>query len=600
MTEIPVIPDNAPFSTEQRLWLNGFLAGYFARLSLPATISSNPAPVTLGVPLLILFGSQTGTAEVLAKRIAKEAASRGFDPRVIDASKHRTIDWKAEATLFIVTSTYGDGDMPDNCQPFWDWLQTPEAKALAHLRFSVLALGDTSYTEFCAAGKKIDARLAQIGARPIFPRADCDVDYESSAKAWTEGALAAALKGGTNSADISANLLPVSSNGSSNGHATAVLESSPAEFSKGNPFPAPLLKNICLSKPGSSKEVRHYELSLEGSGLSYEAGDALGVVPLNCPEAVRDLLAALRCTGEESVSINETTLSLREAFTRHLDITKPSHELLAAIAQRAAASELPPLFGSERAADLKQWLWGRSIIDLLLLLPKPFSAGEFVKFLRKLAPRLYSISSSPKAHPGEVHLTVSAVRYQTHGRTRKGVASTFLADRVGDDDRVNVFVHSAHGFKPPANYDAPTIMVGPGTGIAPFRAFLEERQAGGARGKNWLFFGDQKRSADFLYEEQLIAWHKEGHLTRLDLAFSRDQQEKVYVQHRMLECAAELWSWLQDGAHFYVCGDASRMAKDVDAALHAVAQRAGGLPSDAADEFVRTLRDEKRYQRDVY
>jgi sulfite reductase (NADPH) flavoprotein alpha-component len=346
--------------------------------------------------------------------------------------------------------------------------------------------------------------------------------------------------------------------------------------------------------------VRHYELSLEGSGLSYEAGDALGVVPVNCPEAVSELLSALGCTGEEPVSVNETAFSLREALTRHLEITKPSQELLVGIAHRATGSELGLLLKPERAADLKQWLWGRSIVDLLLLLREPFSAVEFVKLLRKLAPRLYSISSSPKAHPGEVHLTVSALRYETHGRTRKGVASTFLADRVGGDDRVKVFVQPSRGFKPPTDSGASAIMVGPGTGIAPFRAFLEERQAQGARGKNWLFFGDQKRATDFLYEEQLIAWRKGGHLNRLDLAFSRDQQEKLYVQHRMLECAPELWSWLQDGAYFYVCGDASRMAKDVDAALHAVAQRGGGLTSEAAARFVKTLRDEKRYQRDVY
>ncbi len=599
MTELPVIPENAPFNLEQRLWLNGFLAGYFSRLSLQAQIAGDSASLSPRIPLLILFGSQTGTAEALAKRIGKEAASRGFNSRVLDASKHATIDWKTEATLFVVTSTYGDGDMPDNAQLFWNWLQTDEANVLAHLKFSVLALGDTSYAEFCAAGKKIDARLGQIGARRIFPQANCDLDYEAAAKAWTGAALTAASKTMSNT-ENSANPPPVHSNGSSNGDTTHVLERSPSGFSKTNPFPAPLLKNVSLTKPGSSKEVRHYELSIQGSGLSYEAGDALGVVPVNCPEAVGDLLAALRCTGEESISVNGTTLSLRGALTRHFDLTKPTNELLAAIAQRSTSDELDSLLKRERSADLKRWLWGRGIVDLLLLMSESFSAGDFVNLLRKLTPRLYSISSSPKAHPGEVHLTVSAVRYQAHGRARKGVASTFLADRVGDDDRVKIFVQPARGFKPPTDNDSPAIMVGPGTGVAPFRAFLEDREAAGARGKNWLFFGDQKQATDFLYEDQLVSWHKDGHLTRLDLAFSRDQKEKCYVQHRMLESAPELWSWLQGGAHFYVCGDASRMAKDVDAALHAVAQRAGGLSCDAAVEFVKTLRDEKRYQRDVY
>jgi sulfite reductase (NADPH) flavoprotein alpha-component len=261
---------------------------------------------------------------------------------------------------------------------------------------------------------------------------------------------------------------------------------------------------------------------------------------------------------------------------------------------------LAGLLAPDRAADLKQWLWGRDIVDLLRLLPSPYGFGEFVAVLRKLSPRLYSIASSSKAHKAEVHLTVSALRYESHGRRRKGVASTYLADRVDDRACVKVFVQPSHGFRLPKNGDAPMIMVGPGTGIAPFRAFLEERQTCGARGKNWLFFGEQKRTCDFLYEEQLTAWQKEGHLTRLDVAFSRDQVEKIYVQHLMLEKAAEVWAWLQEGAHFYVCGDASRMARDVDTALHQIAECAGSLSSDEAKEFVKRLKAEKRYQRDVY
>jgi sulfite reductase (NADPH) flavoprotein alpha-component len=265
-----------------------------------------------------------------------------------------------------------------------------------------------------------------------------------------------------------------------------------------------------------------------------------------------------------------------------------------------AATPLAALLAPEKREDLKKWLWGRHVIDLLNMLPAPMPVGEFIPLLKKLAPRLYSISSSPKAHPGEVHLTVGAVRYESHGRERKGVASTFLADRVGDAEFVKVFVQPSHGFKPPANGDLPMIMVGPGTGIAPFRAFLEERQATGAKGKNWLFFGDQKRSTDFLYEEQLTAWQKSGFLTRLDLAFSRDQAEKIYVQTRMLEHAAELWKWLEEGGHFYVCGDASRMAKDVDDALHKVIETAGGKSADEAKAYVAKMKNEKRYQRDVY
>jgi sulfite reductase (NADPH) flavoprotein alpha-component len=273
---------------------------------------------------------------------------------------------------------------------------------------------------------------------------------------------------------------------------------------------------------------------------------------------------------------------------------------LAEIGRRAPASELASLLQPQRAVDLKAWLWGRHILDLLLLLGTPLLCREFTSLLRKLTPRLYSISSSPKAHPGQVHLTVNALRYESHGRKRKGVASTFLADRIRPGGCAGVFVQPSHGFKLPVDRDVPVIMVGPGTGIAPFRAFLEERQAIGAGGRNWLFFGDQKQSNDFLYEEQLTAWLKAGHLNRLDVAFSRDQVEKIYVQHRMIANGRELWAWLQEGAHFYVCGDASRMAKDVDAALHTIAQTAGGLSRDKAAEFVKKLKEQKRYQRDVY
>jgi sulfite reductase (NADPH) flavoprotein alpha-component len=592
MVELPVIPENAPFSLEQRVWLNGFLAGYFSRTTLPNPATVQPAGPT--IPLLILFGSQTGTAQGLAKRIAKEAGDCGFNARVVDAAEHATVDWKNESSLFVTTSTYGEGDIPDNAQGFWSWLQTDSAAALAHLRFSVLALGDTSYAEFCAAGKKIDARLEQLGASRIFPRADCDVDYEATAKQWMAGALAALRSPSfQSSAPAFASPMLPSLAGSPN-------EKPAPTFSKANPFPSRLLKNICLNKAGSAKEVRHLEIDLDGSGLTYEPGDALGVLPANCPGLVQDILTRLRCDGEEPFRINGADVPLRVALSRYLDITKPSNELLGAVVQRAQNCELAPLLAAGRSADLKNWLWGRGVIDALELLSEPLPAAEFVKLLRKLSPRLYSIASSPKAYPCQVHLTVSAVRYESHGRARKGVASTFLADRAIETGATKIFVQPSHGFKLPKSGDTPIIMIGPGTGIAPFRAFLEERQVTGAKGKNWLFFGDQKHSTDFLYEEELTKWLSDGHLTRLDLAFSRDQVEKIYVQHRMLECAAELWSWLQEGAHFYVCGDASRMAKDVDAALHTIAQRAGGLDTETAAEYVGKLKAEKRYQRDVY
>jgi len=336
--------------------------------------------------------------------------------------------------------------------------------------------------------------------------------------------------------------------------------------------------------------------------LSYEAGDALGVLPANCPALVGDILAALGCDGEEAVKAPDgSETSFRNALLRHHGITQPTSALLEAIADRAQSAELKSYLAPANKAALEKHLHGREVIDFLLAHPLArFTPPEFVALLRKLNPRLYSIASSPKAHPGEVHLCVGIVRYEAHSRGRKGVCSTFLADRVEGEAAVPVFTQVAHGFRLPANLDTPVIMVGPGTGIAPFRAFLEERQATAARGRNWLFFGDQKRSTDFLYRDELETMFKGGVLTKLDLAFSRDQADKIYVQHRMIEHAKELWSWLEDGAHFYVCGDAKRMAKDVDAALHELIQTAGGKSREQAAEYVAALKSAKRYQRDVY
>jgi sulfite reductase (NADPH) flavoprotein alpha-component len=595
MSKVPVIPENAPFNAEQRLWLNGYLAGLFATVE---TAGASPGEMSAqsAVPLLILFGSQTGTAEKLARNLAREAKNRGCNPRVVDAASHATIDWKAETNLLVVTSTYGDGDMPDNAQNFWEWLNTEAASALAHLNFSVLALGDTNYPEFCAAGNKIDTRLEQVGAKRIHPRTDCDLDYEAKAKAWMEG-LWEKL---SNESVVSRQSSVVVVNGqpaATTDYGQLTTDQPP--YSKKNPFPARLLVNRRLNGDNSEKETRHYEISLQDSGLTYEAGDALGVVPVNCPELVDDILIALGCDGEEAVPAPDGELSLRKVLGSVFDITRPSSELLQRVAEHNAI--LRELLAPERKEDLKKWLWGRGVIDLLHQTPKTkFSPAEFVTLLKKLAPRLYSIASSPKAHTGQAHLTVNTVRYEAHGRARKGVGSTFLADRVGDADYLKVFVQHSHGFRPPERGDLPMIMVGPGTGVAPFRGFLHERRATEAKGRNWLFFGEQRAATDFYYRDELEKMLADGHLTKLSTAFSRDQSEKIYVQHRMLENAAELWSWLQDGAHFYVCGDASRMAKDVDVALHQIAENTGGLGKEGAVEFIKKLKADKRYQRDVY
>ena len=577
----PFIPENAPFTSAQRLWLNGYMAGLLAGRNMAPAQGQAAESATATIPLLILFGSQTGTAEKLAKQFAKQSKSSGCNSRVVDCNTHATIDWGAESNLLIVTSTYGDGDMPDNAQGFWQWLQSENGKALAHLNFSVLALGDSNYEKFCAAGKNFDERLATLGAKRVYPCVECDVDYEAKAKEWISGVLSAFAPG--KQADASSS------------------DDKPAAegWSKTNPFPARLLTNRRLNGAGSQKETRHFEISLEGSGLAYEAGDALGVWPRNCPDLVSEIIAAGQCKGDESVTVSGTSLPLRQALTEKLDLGKPGAELLQHFAKTNSA--LQQLLAPERKEDLKKWLWGRGVIDLLIEnAANGLPAAEFVALLKSLQPRLYSISSCPKAHAGQVHLTINVVRYESLGRARKGLASAFLADRVDAETPVSVFVQTSHGFRLPDNGKTPVIMVGPGTGIAPFRAFLHERRASGATGQNWLFFGEQRAATDFYYREELEQMFSDGHLTKLCTAFSRDQAEKIYVQNRMLENGAALWSWLEEGAHFYVCGDASRMAKDVDEALHKVIQTAGSRSADDATAYVAKMKLEKRYQRDVY
>ncbi|MBE2214869.1 MAG: flavodoxin domain-containing protein [Opitutaceae bacterium] len=566
MSSAPFIPDSAPFTAEQRAWLNGFFAGVFSRSQAGA--AAVPAAPAL-MPLTILWGSQTGSSEALAKRAAKEAGKRGFAATLLDMGSVDAPRLATEKNVLVITSTYGDGEPPDNAKALHAALRTDIASSLTNVRFSVCALGDSNYVHFCQCGKDFDAFLEKRGATRVAPRADCDIDYEEKFTTWLVAAL-----GGFGASTPSAGALSI-------GNRESQIDNGSA-FSRANPFPAPLLTVRRLNGDGSAKEVNHVEFSLEGSGLSYEAGDALGVYPHNCPGLVNDVLAAIGCDGEEAVisPVGGGDVPLRRALTEFYDLGKPTPELLQAIGTPVGAHHVIDALATTGGLALKP--------------------ADLLARLKRLQPRLYSISSSPKAHPGQVHLTVGAVRYELAGRARKGVCSTFLPERGAALGTVGVFVHANKAFRPPANPDAPMIMVGPGTGIAPFRAFLEERRAIGARGKNWLFFGDQKEASDFLYREELDAMRADGTLTRLDLAWSRDQAAKIYVQNRMLEHAKELFAWLDQGGSFYVCGDASRMAKDVDAALHKVVEAAGGKTTEGAVEYVNALRAAKRYQRDVY
>ncbi len=632
LRRVPFIPDTAPFSEEQRQWLNGFLAGLFSDATAhPAALlgqGSAPALAAPPVPVLILFGSQTGNAEGLAKKV-KAAAEKvgGLTPRLLDMAKYDAAELPKETSLLVVTSTWGEGDPPDNAAGFMDKLAADGFPRLEKLRYSVLALGDRNYEDFCGCGRKLDERLSALGARRVLARQDCDTDYEAPAKAWLDAVLPIlrqpagedgqletppgaighhdeAKHADPGADDLAKAGLPVRSQQvpTQNG-ASAPAAAPAAAYSRTNPFPARLLASRKLTLDGSDKDTRHYEICLGGSGLTYEVGDALALMPANSPELVQEILTSLGFDGAEEITSHDGAAKpIRQALVHDYQIRAPHKEFLAAVSQRDAANTfLRDLLDPNIRTELDQYLYGREIIDFLLDSPRlGFSPGEFVKLLRKLQPRLYSIASSLKAHPEQVHLTVDTLRYDAHGRQRHGVSSTFLADRVTEATKLPVFVQQAKHFRLPENFDRPVIMVGPGTGIAPFRAFLQERQATGAKGGNWLFFGAQKSATDYFYREELAALQGSGCLTRLDLAFSRDQAEKIYVQTRMQQNAAELWRWLEEGAHFYVCGDAKRMAKDVDDTLHAVVREAGGRTEDGAKEYVAAMKKEKRYQRDVY
>lgn len=588
-TAIPLIPPSAPFSAEQRAWLNGYFVGLLsnAGADAPRAAAAAEAPSR---PLLVLYGSQTGGAEGLAKKIAKQSRGLGFNPRVQELNACPPEALARESLALVVTSTWGDGEPPDNAATFWKLLQA-STTPLPSLSFAVLALGDRNYADFCGAGKKFDARLAELGAARLHPRVDCDVDYEKEAGEWIAAVLG---KLSQLAGPSSAETRPATQ---------SQPEASQMEgWSRRNPYPARLAVNRPLNKPGSDKETRHFEILIAGSGLTYAAGDALGVIPKNDPRLVEDLLRALGTPAETEVSLpSGKSASIGAALERDFECRLPTRDLLDQVASSPGGELVRGLLADGRKEALDEWLHGRETLDLLLEFPKAFeSAQAFVETLRPMRPRLYSISSSPKAHPDHIHLTVASVRYDAHGRKRGGVCSTFLADRVNPDEPLPIFVQAAHGFRLPSDPTLPVVMIGPGTGIAPFRAFLQDRAASGAPGKNWLFFGDQKSSCDFLYADELREFQANGFLRRLDTAFSRDQKEKIYVQHRMLEHAQDLWAWLQEGAHVYVCGDAKRMARDVDAALHQVAKSAGGLDADSAAAFIDGLKRQKRYLRDVY
>lgn len=588
-----MIPEHAPFPPDQRAALDALLAGLSpgqrlwlgGYLSADASTAVPAAAPAKAEPLLVLYGTESGNAEALADMSAKQAKKRGLKPSVKNMAELSPADLAKAGKLLVIVSTWGDGDPPDTATDFYTGLMQDEID-LGGVEFSVCALGDTSYEQFCKTGKDVDARLEKLGAKRVVPRQDCDVDYEEDHAAWLEAALKALAPAAPAAIAAPAVAIPAAA----------------AAFGKKNPFGSELLAKVLLNGTGSKKETWHYELSLEGSGLSYLPGDALAVVPLNAPDMVEGLLKAAQLEGTEKVEIKGVGEKLlADALREDLEVTTLSKAILKKLAATSKSAELESLLAEDAKDQLKDYLWGRWVADAIQdFAPKGLSAEALVGILRKLPPRLYSIASSPLAHPDEVHLTIASVRYEAHGLERKGVASTYLSDLVETGQPLKVYTHINKNFRLPDSDDTPIIMVGPGTGIAPFRSFVEHRAETGAKGESWLIFGDQHYTYDFLYQLEWQDHLKNGSLSRLDVAFSRDQPEKVYVQDRIRENAAELYQWLERGAHFYVCGDASRMAHDVHEALIETVESAGGKSRAEAEAYVEALKKAKRYQRDVY
>lgn len=589
----PYLPESAPFSNEQRAWLNGLLAGMFSATTNGSPAQSNTAADSV-IPLTILYGSQSGNGEALAKQFAKTAGKSGFQAKAIDMGDYQSDRLSKENHLLLICSTYGDGEPPDTARALHSYLLSDKASKLENMKYSVLGLGDSSYPDFNQCAIEFDQRLAELGAKRVCDSKFCDVDFEEPAEVWFKNGLAA-LKKSSPAVAVSANQSHSVAEEKNNGE----LQETPTVYSKKNPYPARILKNINLNGKDSAKETRHLEINLGSSGITYRAGDALGVYPQNCPRLVDNIISASGLPEDAPTPLpNGSIAPLADALRFHYDINRLSSPFVEACARLSKSEFFKDLLADKGA--LQSYLDGRSILDPISGQKVEFPGTEMlIAPLKKLQPRVYSISSSPLVHPGEVHLTVGCVRWQAHGLARKGVCSNFLAD-ISEGGRLSVFVQPNQNFRPPQDADTPMIMAGPGTGIAPFRAFLQERSALGHKGKNWLFFGDQTSKGDFLYADELKYWQKRGILTRLSTAFSRDQQEKIYVQNRMQENASTLYQWLEQGACFYVCGDASRMAKDVENTLLEIIANESGKGQDHATAYLKTMRSEKRYLRDVY
>lgn len=569
-------------------WLSGYFAGLEAglRQSQPQPASG---PTVAARKLTILYGTETGNAAELARALAAAAKDKGLACTLADMADYKVRQLAQEQDVLIVVSTYGEGDPPQPATGFFEFVEGRKAAKLEGVRFAVLALGDSTYEYYCQAGKRLDQRFADLGAQRLRDRVDCDVDYEEPAEDWTRAIV---------------EQLAAEAEGQAAGQSATPVAAMPAAsaiaYDKRNPFPATIIDNIPIVGRGSTKETRHIEFSLAGSGLRYEPGDALGIAASNDPAVVAALLEALALAPDTPVEVKGESFPIGDALTHRFEITAATPRFLDYWAQLSDAAALRQLQQEDRSGERAVFLRTHHIVDIVRRFPVPGMAPQdLLTALRPLQPRLYSLASSLSAAPDEAHLTVAPVRYALHGEARSGVASGMLADRAEPDATLPVYIQSNAHFRLPGD-DAPIIMIGAGTGVAPYRAFLQEREARDAGGKSWLFFGDRNFRTDFLYQTEWQGWLKDGTLSRMDVAFSRDGAEKTYVQHRMKEQARDLFAWLEEGAHVYVCGDAANLAPDVHQALIDIVASEARTGREAAEDYVRSLQADHRYQRDVY
>ena len=572
------------FTPTQLAWVSGYFWGVLNQQSGAAVAA--PAPAAEVPTITLISASQTGNARRVAEALRDDLLAAKLNVKLVNAGDYKFKQIAAEKLLVVVTSTQGEGEPPEEAVALHKFLFSKKAPKLDGTAFAVFGLGDTSYEFFCQSGKDFDNKLAELGAERLLDRVDADVEYQAAAAEW-RARVVEALKA---RAPVAAPAQLATSG--------AVNDIHTSPYTKEAPLTATLSGNQKITGRNSEKDVRHIEIDLGDSGLRYQPGDALGVWYQNDPQLVKELVELLWLKGDEPVTVEGKTLPLSEALQWHFELTVNTATIVENYATLTRSESLLPLVGDK--AQLQQYAAATPIVDMVRFSPTQLDAEALIGLLRPLTPRLYSIASSQAEVESEVHVTVGVVRYEIEGRARAGGASSFLADRVEEDGEVRVFIEHNDNFRLPANPETPVIMIGPGTGIAPFRAFMQQRAADGAQGKNWLFFGNPHFTEDFLYQVEWQSYVKEGLLTRIDLAWSRDQQQKIYVQDKLREQGAELWRWINDGAHIYVCGDANRMAKDVENTLLEVIAEYGAMDAEAADEFLSELRVERRYQRDVY